>query len=118
MERTRTNDLHKLDVYRCALDLYRRIGVIVARFPHGEADLRSQMKRASRSVPHNIGEGVGKRGKARAASYEISLGEAKELIVALDCVEIDKLAPIDEVIAAQDLADRVCAMLTKLIRSV
>ncbi len=41
----------------------------------------------------------------------------KELIVALDCVEIDQLAPIDEVIAAQDLADRVAAMLTKLIRS-
>ena len=50
MERTRKNDLHKLDVYRCALELYRRVGAIVARFPHGEADLRSQMKRASRSV--------------------------------------------------------------------
>lgn len=118
MERTRTNDLHKLDVYRCALELYRLVGVIVARFPHGEADLRSQMKRASRSVPHNIGEGVGKRGRARAASYEVALGEAKELIVALDCVEIDRLAPMAEIVAAQELADRVSAMLTKLIRSV
>ena len=118
MERARTNDLHKLDVYRCALELYRRIGVMVARFPHGEADLRSQMKRASRSVPHNIGEGVGKRGRARAASYEVALGEAKELIVALDCVEIDQLAPVEDIVAAQDLADRVSAMLTKLIRSV
>jgi four helix bundle protein len=118
MERRRMNDLHKLDVYRCALELYRRIGVMVKRFPHGEADLRSQMKRASRSVPHNIGEGVGKRGKARVASYEVALGEAKELIVALDCVEIDELAPRDEVVAAQDLADRISAMLTQLIRSV
>ena len=118
MDRTRKNDLHKLDVYRCALELYRQIGAIVARYPHGEAELRSQMKRASRSVPHNIGEGVGKRGKARAASYEIALGEAKELIVALDCVEIDQLADTAEIVAAQDLADRVSAMLTKLIRSV
>lgn len=118
MERTRANDLHKLDVYRCALELYRHIGAIVARFPTGEADLRSQMKRASRSVPHNIGEGVGKRGKSRAAAYEVALGEAKELIVALDCVEIDQLAPTAEIAAAQDLADRVSAMLTKLIRSV
>jgi four helix bundle protein len=116
MDRQRRNDLHKLDVYRCALELYRRIGRMVERFPRGEADLRSQMRRASRSVPFNIGEGVGKRG--RAASYEIALGEAKELIVALDCVEIDEYAPIEEVIAAQDLADRICAMLTKLIRSV
>ena len=35
----------------------------------------------------------------------------------LDCVEIDELAPIEAVVAAQGLADRVCAMLTKLIRS-
>ena len=118
LESRRTNDLHKLDVYRWALELHRLVGVIVGRFPHGEADLRSQMKRASRSVPHDIGEGVGKRGRARAAAYEVALGEAKELIVALDCVEIDQLAPTEEVVAAQDLADRVSAMLTKLIRSV
>jgi len=115
--RERRNDLHRLDVYRCALALYRNIGRMTAQFPRGEADLRSQMRRASRSVPFNIGEGVGKRGRARAAAYQIALGEAKELIVALDCVEIDELAPLDDVIAAQDLADRISAMLTKLIRS-
>ena len=104
-------------LYRIALSLYRAIGKIVAQFPRGEADLRNQMKRASRSVPFNIGEGVGKRGRARAASYEVALGEAKELIVALDCVEIDELAPKQTVIEAQTLADRVSAMLTKMIRT-
>ena len=113
MDRRRRNDLHQLDVYRCALELYRTIGRMVAQFPRGEADLRSQMRRASRSVPFNIGEGVGKRGKARAAAYEIALGEAKELIVALDCVEIDQYAPVEEVVAAQDLVDRICAMRTQ-----
>ena len=117
MDRERKNDLHQLDVYRCALDLYRRIGRMVAGFPRGEADLRSQMRRASRSVPFNIGEGVGKRGRARAAAYEVALGETKELIVALDCVEIDGAAPLPEILSAQDLADRIAAMLTKLIRS-
>ncbi|MEK7069581.1 MAG: four helix bundle protein [Patescibacteria group bacterium] len=117
MARERRNDLHKLDVYRCALELYRRVRQIVAGFPRGEADLRSQMRRASRSVPFNIGEGVGKRGRARAAAYEVALGETKELMVALDCVELDELAPSEEVRAAQELADRVAAMLTKLIRS-
>ena len=76
------------------------------------------MRRASRSVPFNIGEGVGKRGKARAAAYAIALGEAKELIVALDCVEIDELAPLDAIILAQDLADRTAAMRALLIDSV
>ena len=113
----RRNDLHKLDVYRCALELYRRIERIVSGFPRGEADLRKQMRRAARSVPFNIGEGVGKKGRARAAAYEVALGEAKELIVALDCVEIDELAPLQEVIEAHDLVDRVAAMLTRLIRS-
>lgn len=117
MTERRKNDLHKLDVYRCALELYREIGRIVSGFPRGEADLRSQMRRAVRSVPFNIGEGVGKQGRARAAAYQVALGETKELIVALDCVEIDELAPISDVHAAQDLADRVAAMLTKLIRA-
>jgi hypothetical protein len=62
-----------------------------------------------------MGEGVGKRGQARVAAYQVSLGEAKELIVALDCVEIDELAPVEAVIVAQDLADRVAAMLTRMI---
>ncbi|MFH1530369.1 MAG: four helix bundle protein, partial [Pseudomonadota bacterium] len=100
MDRPRRNDLHKLDVYRCALDLYRRTGCIIAQFPRGEADFRSQMRRASRSVPFNIGEGVGKRGRARAAAYEVALGETKELIVALDCVEIDGIVSMEEIVAA------------------
>lgn len=117
MTRPRRNDLHKLDVYRCSLELYRGVEQIVRGFPRGEADLRTQMRRASRSVPFNIGEGVGKRGRARAAAYQVALGETKELIVALDCVEIDALAPFEQVIAVQQLADRIAAMLTKLIRS-
>ncbi len=75
------------------------------------------MQRAARSVPFNIGEGVGKRGKARAAAYGVALGEAKELVVAFDCVEIDELVNIEQVTEAQDLVDRVAAMLTKLIRT-
>jgi len=111
------NDLHQLDVYRCALALYRLIGRMVRRFPRGEADLRSQMRRASRSVPFNIGEGVGKRRMARAAAYQVALGEAKELVVALDCVEIDEMAPIADIVEAQQLVDRIAAMLTKLIQT-
>ena len=117
MDRRRRNDLHRLDVYRCALELYRSVGQMVAQFPRGEAELRNEMRRASRSVPFNIGEGVGKRGRARAAAYEVALGEAKELIVALDCVEIDTSAPVEEITAAQDLADRIAARFTKPIRS-
>lgn len=115
MDTRRKNDLHNLDVYRCALQLYRVVGRIVAQFPRGQAELRDQMKRAARSIPFNIGEGVGKRGNARAAAYQVALREDKELIVALDCVEIDGLAQTVDITDAQLLADRVAAMLTKLI---
>jgi four helix bundle protein len=116
MGKHRRNDLHELDAYRCALELYRVIGRIVAQFPPGEADLKNQMRRASRSIPFNIGEGAGKRGRARAAAYKVALGEDKELMAALDCVEIDQLAALDDVIAGQELADREAAMLTMMIR--
>ncbi len=41
----------------------------------------------------------------------------REVIVALDCVEIDELAPVETIRKAQNLVDRVSAMLTKLILS-
>jgi hypothetical protein len=74
------------------------------------------MVRASPSVPLDVGDRVGKRGRARAAAYELALGEAKGLVVALDGVEIDRFAPVGEVVEALELADRVSAMHTKLIR--
>ena len=66
------------------------------------------MTLAARSVPFNIGEGVGKHGRARAAAYEVAPGQAKEVIVALEFVEIDGLAPLSQVSEAQDL-ETVCA---------
>ena len=60
----------------------------------------------------------GNADNARAAAYEIALGETKEIIVALDCVEIDGLARDEDIFAAQDPAARIAAMLTKLIQSV
>ena len=61
------------------------------------------------------GENRGRGGARRGTIRKTMIGA---VIVALDCVEIDELAPVNDVIEAQDLADRVAAMLTKLIRSV
>jgi hypothetical protein len=46
----RRNNPHRLDAYRCAPELHRRVGRGVALLPRDEADLRSQMVRASRST--------------------------------------------------------------------
>jgi hypothetical protein len=59
----RRHHLFKLDAYRCAHSLYALIKRIAGQFPRGEADLRSQMRRASRSVKLNIGEGRASAGE-------------------------------------------------------
>ena len=117
MDAIRPTDLHKLEGYRPGLDLYRQILKILSFFPKGEADLKSQMRRAARSIPMNSGEGAGKRSRGRIAAYEIALGEAKEIMVTLDIALIDELAPIDEIRSAQQLADRQAAILTRLIQA-
>ena len=68
MERPRRNDLHKLDVYRCALELYRRIARMVAGFPRGEADLSGQMRRSSqeRAFQYRGRSGQARKGESRS----------------------------------------------------
>jgi len=96
---------------------------MVAQFPRGEADLRSQMRRASRSVPFNIGEGVGRKiggNDDLGASYRPRRPASERL----------PTRPVTVTVTAHEqrarrwngnvktgLADRVAAMLTKLIRS-
>ena len=77
MHNIRPTDLNRLEGYRLSLDLYRQILEVLSFFPKGEADLKSQMRRAARSVSMNIGEGAGKRSRGRIAAYEVALGEAK-----------------------------------------
>ena len=117
MDRPRRNDRLKLDVYRCALDLYRRIARIVDAFPRGEADLRSQMRRASKAC-----RSISARASASAAEHERQRtrsrsGRPRSLSSRWIFVEIDGVAPLADVMAAPDLTDRIAAMLTKLMRS-
>jgi len=59
-------DHEKLHVYRCAVEFLRLAFRIVAGLPRGEAELRSQLKRAAMSIPLNIAEvAPGKPGRRK-----------------------------------------------------
>ena len=101
-------DHERLNVYTLAVDVAR--AVAAARFPRGDADLRDQAVRASRSVVLNIAEGCARGGGASKNHYRIALGSAAETCAAFD------LASVTDSKALQDKLRRVGAMLSRLAR--
>ena len=76
-----------LDAYKVAVDVAR--WVRSARFPHGDAALKDQARRAADSVVLNIAEGAYREGKERAKHYRIARGSAAEACAVLDLVDLD-----------------------------
>ena len=100
----------RLTVWTRAVEL---VGV-VAKKPLGDAELRSQAKRAATSVGLNIAEGAGHRGAMRAKHFRVARASAAEVAAAYDLAEaLGELAPAEQV---ADLANQLAAMLTALIR--
>ena len=57
----------KLDVYQLSIKFVSLTRRIIKRIPRGNTDLADQLKRASRSIPLLIAEGVGKTTPAHQA---------------------------------------------------
>jgi four helix bundle protein len=96
--------LSNFRVYRLARLLYRECEGL--RVP---AHLRSQLSRASSSIPLNIAEGLGRRTHADQRNFfTIAYGSTKEVQAILDLV--------GESPQAAELADHVAACLYKLTR--
>jgi four helix bundle protein len=78
--------------------------------------LTDQAVRAVTSVPLNLAEGAGRRGRDRLHHWRIAYGSALEartaleLLVATGCVDVDAAA------TAEALLDRVAAMAWRLVR--
>jgi four helix bundle protein len=79
-----------LNCWKTARELRQEISILILKFPsHEKFELISQMRRASRSVTHNIAEGYGRfHFKENAQFCRISRGSLYELsdqlITALD----------------------------------
>ena len=95
-----------LDVYKLAVKAARSIRG--ARWPHGEAQLKDQAKRAADSVVLNLAEGCYHQGKAKLNYFRIASGSAAEACAVLDLIPLAGGSEIQ-----QELR-RVTAMLRKL----
>jgi four helix bundle protein len=108
---------HKLDAYAVARQMADRAKVIAERVPRGYRKWADQLLRAAGSTVGLIGEGANRftAGQKRHKFTE-ARGEAGEVAAWVE--QLHGCGMVAEVEAAEvlELADRVCAMLTGLIK--
>jgi four helix bundle protein len=108
-----------LKVWQASMTLVERIYLASARFPSDERfGLTSQLRRASVSIPSNIGEGK-RRKRQRAFLYhlDIALGSQGEVDVQLEIARRLGFLKEEEHQRLQDLVAEVGKMLNGLIES-
>lgn len=107
----------RLDVYQCAIKFLALANDICNALPKGQGILCDQIRRASISIPLNIGEGAGKRTKPDCRKYfDIARGSAMECSAAVDVCRTLELLDERKAVEAKELLHRIVAMLTKLAR--
>ena len=105
------------DVYRLSQSLAVDVLELCNDFPRGTGSLRDQLRRSAQAVALNVAEGLGrwKAGEKRAA-YAVARGELFETRAALDLAHGCALVDTDTHASLDARADRIGAMLWKLIR--
>lgn len=104
----------RLDIYKVALELVAFVRPFIARIASADPDLARQLKRALPSVPQNIAEGLRRTGRDRAHLLTVALGSTDEVRTIIDVALVNAVLDADEALAADTLADRVCAMAFRL----
>jgi four helix bundle protein len=105
-----------MDAYKASVHLVAAAGRLLPSLAGFDRALESQMKRAAPSVPLNLAEAMRRTGKDRAHLLTVAMGSAAEVQALLDVGLALELFPADQARAADELADRVCAMLYRLRR--
>ncbi len=118
MKDKKIRSFEDLECWKVGAELRRFVSQLVKTFPKEEQfDLTSQMKRASRSVTHNIAEGYGRFHyqeniqfcrQARESLYELS----DQFIVAFD----EKYITNEELIKGKEQINKSLALLNGYIK--
>ena len=114
-----TSSFRDLEVWQESMTLVEEIYRISKRFPPAERfGLTSQIRRASVSIPSNIGEGARrKRRKAFLNHLDIALGSQAEVDVQLELAMRLTFCTKADQAAIQTRVDRIGRMLNGLIKS-
>ncbi len=108
-------DFQQLDVYKVTIEFIAVTEAIIERLPRGRAYLADQLQRAATSIAANIGEGAGEKQSAeKVRFYRMARRSAFECAALLDVLNVHHLADETELRAAEQLLQRIGAMLTRL----
>ena len=108
---------HKLDAYRVASEIADLVEPVAERFGDGHRKLADQLRRSADGVAALIGEGANRyTPKQKRQRFVEARGEAGEVACHMERAFSYRLVSEQELVAVLDRADRVCAMLTGLIR--
>ena len=100
-----------------SLQLAVAVRALVDRMPRGNASLADQLSRSSVSTVTNIAEGANRLGTGeKRQKFSIARGEVGECAACIELASALGLVPSADAQAAQVLAGRVGAMLTRLIQ--
>ncbi len=108
---------HKLDVWHAAKDLAVHGRALAHSIPRGDRDLADQLRRAATAPVLLIGEGANRlnAGEKRQRFNE-ARGEACEAAVAAELAAVLELVAADDAERVIHIADKIAAMLTRLIQ--
>ena len=104
-------DFQQLDVYRCSLVFVRWVADLLPTLTRPYGELADQLRRASISVPLNIAEATGRRGKDRLHLNAIAYGSAKECMAILDVMGEMRISDEKTLEEGHRNLDRIIAML-------
>jgi four helix bundle protein len=108
---------HRLDVYRLALDMARLAKQLADRVPRGYRSFADHLLRAAGQTVLLIGEGANRYGAGQKRQrFTEARGECGETASAAELLSVLGLVPKDDAHQLMIIADRVGAMLTRLIK--
>jgi four helix bundle protein len=108
---------YKLDAYRVAGELADLVMGLIAQVPQGHHKLVDQIVRASTGAEALIAEGANRYSpKQKRQRFVEARGEAGEVAAHLERLRRYRFITRSQLLEGLTLADRLCAMLTGLIK--